>query len=269
MKLWVTYAWKDNEEGNFDYLIQELNKYGIPTEYDKVAIIPGQRLWSQIADKINSIDTTGWAYLITPNSLHSEPCLEELYLALDRALETKSKNFPMIGLVTNGVSFNDVPSPLKIRLCVSLAIPNWKEQIKDGLLMQPNKRIDTPQTRFIYTISQDFNGTGITTTIEIRPRFEELHFWRIAVPATSNIVEFGVGPTNTKHITGNLENYIKGKLRQLINGVDCNFVGAGTKLTPGTSAYIFIDNEAPNFVAFGLANDAYSMPTQMEILMLK
>lgn len=268
MKLWTTYAWKDNEEGNFDYLMQELNNFGIPTEYDKVAIIPGQRLWTQIADKINSADTTGWAYLITPNSLTSEPCLEELYYALNRTLDTKSKNFPIIGIVTNGVSFNDVPIALKIRLCVSLASPNWKEQIKAGILMQPNKKIDLLQTRFIYNVSQDFNGTGITTTIEIRPRFEELHFWRIAVPISSNIVRFGVGPANTKQISGILEMVTEGGEGQL-NSVDCKIVGAGTKLTAGTSAYIVIDNEVPDFVAFGLANEAFGMPTQMEIQKLK
>jgi hypothetical protein len=267
MKLWTTYAWKDNEEGNFDFLMQELNNFGIPTEYDKVAIIPGQRLWTQIADKINSADTTGWAYLITPNSLASEPCLEELYYALNRTLETKSKHFPIIGLVTNGVSFDDVPTALKIRLCVNLASPNWKDQIMAGLLMQPTKKIDTTQTRFIYNISQDFNGTGITTTIEIRPRFEELHFWRIAVPVTSNILRFGVGPANTNQITGMLEMSIEGQLQ--LNGADCKIVGAGTKLTAGTSAYIFIDNEVPEFVAFGLANEVFGMPTEMEFQKLK
>lgn len=268
MKLWITYAWKDNEDGNFDYFMQELSNFGIPTEYDKIAIIPGQRLWTQIADKINSPETTGWAYLITPNSLASEPCLEELYYALNRTLETKSKNFPIIGIVTNGVSFNDVPKALKIRLCVSLTSPNWKEQIKARLLMQPTKRNDTQQTNFIYNVSQDFNGTGITTTIEIRPRFNELYFWRIAVPATSNISNFGVGPANSKQISGLLEMVVdsfQGKL----NGIDCKVVGAGSKLTPGTSAYIFIDNEVPDFVAFGLATEPFGMPTQMEIQKIK
>ncbi len=267
MKLWTTYAWKDNEEGNFDYLIQELNNFGILTEYDKIAIIPGQRLWTQIADKINSPETTGWAYLITPNSLASEPCLEELYYALNRALETKSKNFPLIGLLSNGVSFADVPLALKIRLCVSLASPNWKDQILAGLLLQPTKKIDTAQTRFIYNISQDFNGSGITTTIEIRPRFEELYFWRIAVPATSKIAKFGAGPASTKQLFGILEMSIDGQIQ--LNGTDCKIIGAGTKLTAGTSAYIFIDNEVPDFVAFGIANEAIGMPSQMEILKLK
>jgi hypothetical protein len=134
--------------------------------------------------------------------------------------------------------------------------------------MQPTRNIDTQQKRFIYNISQDFNGTGITTTIEVRPRFEELHFWRFAVPVTSIIRSFGVGPANTKQTTGLLEMAVDGFQGQL-NGVDCKVVGAGTKLTPGTSAYIFIDNEVPDFVGFGIANEAFGMPTQMEVQNLK
>ena len=68
-RLWITYAWLDNIEGDFDYLVQELEKAGIPALYDKIALIPGRRLWDQIADKISLEDLSGWAYLITPNSL--------------------------------------------------------------------------------------------------------------------------------------------------------------------------------------------------------
>jgi len=268
MSIWITYSWKDNDEGNFDYLVQELRNFGIDTKYDKVALIPGQRLWTQIADKIKDINTKGWAYLITPESLKSESCLEELYYALDRALESKDNKFPLIGLVVNGVSFNDVPTALKIRLCISLSSPNWKEQIKAGIELQPIKIIDILQTRFIYKLTQSFNGTGIITTIEIRPRFEEIHFWRIAVPLTSNIASFGVGPSNSGQISGLLEMSIEGSQGEL-NGQKCKIVGAGSKLTPGTSAYIFIDNETPKFVAFGLANEPLGMPTQMEFQNLK
>jgi len=268
MSLWITYAWKDNDEGNFDYLVQELQDFGIDTKYDKVALIPGQRLWSQIADKINDSETSCWAYLITPNSLASQPCLEELAYALDRALNSKNANFPLIGLVADGVSFDDIPASLKVRLCVSLADPNWKEKVKAGLELRPPQQIDNPQTKFIYSISQKFNGTNVVTTIEIRPRFGELHYWRIAVPKSSNIIHFGVGPASTGQTSGLLEMVVDG-FEGKVNGHECKLVGAGTKLTPGTSAYIQIDNEVPDFVAFGLATEAFGMPTQMEIQKLK
>ena len=70
-RLWITFAWLDNVEGNFDYLVQELGRTGIPALYDKIALIPGRRLWDQIAEKISKEALSGWAYLITPNSLSS------------------------------------------------------------------------------------------------------------------------------------------------------------------------------------------------------
>lgn len=268
MSLWITYAWKDNEEGNFDYLIQELKSYGIDTKFDKVALVPGQKLWTQIADKINDPATKGWAYLITPNSLGSNACLEELEYAIHRAISSKNSSFPLIGLVTAGVPFESVPTSLKVRLCISLSNPNWKEQIKAGLEMRPPKLFDSAQTKFIYNVAQNYNGEKLITAIEIRPRFEEAHFWRIAVPYNSNIIGFGVGPAKSGKTTGLLEMVLEG-FEGDINGTKCKLVGAGSKLTPGTSAYIFIDNGVPDFIAFGLATEAFGMPTQMEVQKLK
>jgi len=53
--LWITYSWVDNDEGDFDYLIQELKKADIPAIYDKIALVPGRKLWSQIAIKIGCV----------------------------------------------------------------------------------------------------------------------------------------------------------------------------------------------------------------------
>ena len=42
--IWITYSWADNDEEDFYYLIQELEKAGISALYDKIAFIPGRRL---------------------------------------------------------------------------------------------------------------------------------------------------------------------------------------------------------------------------------
>lgn len=97
--IWIAYAWIDNEEGDFTYLVQELNRVGVEATYDKIAIIPGRRLWEQIGNQITNGPIDGWGYLITPNSLSSEPCREELEYALNRALEKKRNDFPLIGLL--------------------------------------------------------------------------------------------------------------------------------------------------------------------------
>ena len=85
-RVWITYAWADNNEGDFDYLVNRLEVGGVPARYDKIALVVGQRLWDQIANQITGGELAAWAYLITPQSVHSEACCEELTYALDRAL---------------------------------------------------------------------------------------------------------------------------------------------------------------------------------------
>jgi hypothetical protein len=64
--LWITYAWTDNTEGDFDYLVQRLTEHGVTAQFDRVALVPGQRLWEQIGQKISSDELSGWAYLLIP-----------------------------------------------------------------------------------------------------------------------------------------------------------------------------------------------------------
>ncbi len=52
--LWITYTWADNDEGDFDYLVNQLEDAGVPAIYDKIALVPGQRLWEQIAAQIST-----------------------------------------------------------------------------------------------------------------------------------------------------------------------------------------------------------------------
>ena len=49
------------------------------------AFIPGQRLWSQIGGVITDpAECDAWAIILMPNSIQSQPCIEELSYALDR-----------------------------------------------------------------------------------------------------------------------------------------------------------------------------------------
>lgn len=180
--IWITYTWKDNEKGNFDYIVQELKAIGIESRYDKIELIPGRHLWDQIGDKIINGPFSAWCYLITPESLKSKPCKEELAYALYRAMSDKNDDYPLIGLV-HGASISDIPPALKVRLCVNLADPNWKEQIKAGIEAKPPQSETTSQTQFIYqTYKKD---TSIT--IEVKPRFGEVMYWRFAIPKNVNL----------------------------------------------------------------------------------
>ncbi len=73
-KLWLTYAWKDNQDQDVDHVVGDLKRVGLDVAFDRAHIIPGQRLWSQIDKGISDPQTDGWAILATENSLSSEPC---------------------------------------------------------------------------------------------------------------------------------------------------------------------------------------------------
>ena len=77
-RCWITYAWSDNAEGDFQFLAAELAGAGIDAVYDRISIVPGRDLWGQIASNIAEPSLDGWLYLLTPNSLESEACREEL-----------------------------------------------------------------------------------------------------------------------------------------------------------------------------------------------
>lgn len=269
MKLWITYAWKDNEEGNFDFIVQELKKVGIEAIYDRVALVPGQRLWEQISNKIINDDFDGWAYLITPNSITSQPCKEELEYAINRTLEQKAGNFPLIGLVHN-LPFAEVPISMRVRLCVALKSPNWCEEVKAGLQLRPPTTINTPQTQYICKVFEQYNGTTKSTVVEIRPRFGEIKFWRVAVPKNIPVSRWGCGSVDgTDSMSGILYEVIE-NADGTINGTQVTGFGAGDTLTSNNAVKIVFDNQIPDFIGFGLCEEPpYGAIGQMEIYKFK
>jgi hypothetical protein len=64
-KLWLTYAWKDNQDQDVDHVVQELQKVGLEVAFDRAHIIPRQRLWPQIDKGISDPATDAWAILAT------------------------------------------------------------------------------------------------------------------------------------------------------------------------------------------------------------
>src|SRR5688572_7011361 len=89
-KLWLTYAWKDNEDRDIDFIVQVLDGLPLDVRFDRRSLVPGQRLWAQIGGAITDPETCdAWAIVLTANSLASQPCIEELSYALGRALDSK------------------------------------------------------------------------------------------------------------------------------------------------------------------------------------
>jgi len=260
-RIWITYAWTDDEEGDFSYLVQELGNAGVEATYDKIALIPGRDLWEQIGERISQSDLDGWGYLLTQHSLDSEPCREELSYALDRTLDTKGRSFPLIGLI-HGVRIADIPPALRVRLCVSLADPNWKELVLAGLEGRSPKITVEHQSEFIWSIHQNYGGNPNVTAIEVRPRFAEIVFWRFVVPKSLQVRRWGHGAAGGGAISVMQTMVIDGVAQA--DSEDVVWFGAGDKLTPGTSAYIVFTGSLPNFVGFGCAVEPFGSPTKVE-----
>lgn len=171
-KIWLTYSWHDNEDKDVDFIVQELEDTGLEVHLDRRDIAAGKRLWDQIADKISNPKVCdAWVVLISHNSLTSEPCREELAYALDRSLESRGENFPLIGLVYGPYTPDtQIPKALKVRLYVQLTDENWKQRVAEGVAgkaigKQQVERIQPYELR-IYPPTK----TQKIYIIEVRPR---------------------------------------------------------------------------------------------------
>lgn len=135
-RAWLTYAWADNtgvDKDTVDFIIQELEKEGIEVPHDRRELIVGQRLWDQIGQYI--VDPTksdAWIYVMTTASLSSQACQEELAIALGRALDKRTENYPLIGLVV-GPPPSGLPPSLAVRLWVSTDDSTWAKQVASGV----------------------------------------------------------------------------------------------------------------------------------------
>jgi hypothetical protein len=140
--MWITYAWADNQSGDVDFVAQELQAAGIEVKLDRWNIKAGLRLWDQIADFIQSEgQCDAWLLFATQASLGSEACREEYAYALDRALNSRGKAFPVIALFPATLDDSIIPAGIRTRLYVSLQDPDWKERIVAGVPLADRERI--------------------------------------------------------------------------------------------------------------------------------
>lgn len=164
-KLWLTYAWKDNEENDVDHIVSQLTAAGIDVHLDRVQLLAGRRLWQQIDRNIRNPDVAAWAIYTTEASLKSEPCQEELAYALDRTLQSKDAEFPLIGLFSGSFDRALIPSALATRLCVNLHENNWVEQVSDAI-QGVSSAVITPPVPFGFKLHKNEIGR----VLEVWPR---------------------------------------------------------------------------------------------------
>jgi len=228
-KLWLTYAWQDNEDKNIDFIIQELDETDIDVRFDRRNLIPGQRLWTQIGGAITDPnECDAWGIVLTPNSLKSQPCIEELSYALDRALSANGENFPMFALLYK-VQAKEMPPALKIRLCIPLENNDWVDQVIAAV--EKRSRGFIPPGLDAWVLKEHRTSDGYA--FEIRPRFDRISPFAVAVDfeekASGNVIRCSPGPAG-KVPTGHVAH---------------NWIDSETTLTNGTHAWVWgADNEA-------------------------
>lgn len=241
MKLWLTYAWKDNETADVDFVCQELERQGLTVRFDRVELNAGRRLWPAIDQYITDpAESDAWALYTTKTSLQSEPCQEELSYALERALGSRGSNFPLIGIFPRPVDRELIPSAIATRLYVTLRDPDWAKRIAASLTGDALPR-PAPVENYVLDIHELADG-GLA--IEVRPRAGR---WYPAVVRISDEVEFGMvwqapsgGPPNRgASLTRALPSEPGYRSMMLLQAID-----------PLTSMYAYVDR-LPRYFEFG------------------
>jgi hypothetical protein len=228
-KLWIAYAWKHNEDEDIDFIVQELDTTDLDVRFDRRNLIPGQRLWTQIGGIITDPDEwDAWSIVLTHNSFKSEPWIEELSYALDRALSTNGSEFPLFALL-HGISASQLPPALKIRLYIPLENNNWVDQVVTAAYRKLAGF--TPSGHDECVVLKHSTADGIA--LEIHPRFERISPFAGAVDydekASGNIMRCSPGPAG-KVPSGHVAH---------------NRLDSETTLTDGTRAWVWgADDEA-------------------------
>ncbi len=165
-KLWLTYAWVDNENDDVDAVVTALRGQGVEVRLDRTHLVAGLPLWPQIGKHIaDPGETDGWAIYATLNSLTSNPCKEELNYALDHALNTRGVDYPLIGIFPEPIHPSLVPPAIRTRRFVSLQDPDWQHRIVGALEGKPGGSV--ADTALVQMIRHD-DGKGKQIVIEVQ-----------------------------------------------------------------------------------------------------
>ena len=249
-KLWLTYAWKDNEDKDIDFIIKKLDETDIEVKFDRRNLVPGQRLWQQIGKHITDPnECEAWGIVLTKNSINREECIEELSYAHDRALNDKGNVFPIFALL-HGILPRELPPALKIRLCIVLENNNWVDQV----IAAVNKTAPgfTPLEELSKFILHE-HKTDEGYCLEIRPRFDRISPFAIAVDyhekESGNVIRGNFGPSGIIPNGHVAHNWIDSETT-LTDGTHCWIWGASNEINSTNSIFLFY-KKRPKRIWFG------------------
>jgi len=251
--VWLTYAWDDNKSGDIDFIAQELSS-DLIVKLDRWNLTAGKRLWEQIESFICDPEKSeGWIIYATQSSLLSEKCKEEYAYALDRALSTRGKGFPVIGLFPSSVDDSLIPRGIKSRLYVNLRDPDWKERIVsavEGRSPDVEKRTVQPYHMKIHSIDKRENKYAL----EVRPRAGVWSTFIIAIPFTEkDKVSPHIRHGSSNKVPGTSILHSSGKGQS--NDGKWYHMNAGNEASP-TQSYYMLCKELPSKIIFGVNGGA-------------
>ncbi|MGE5778361.1 MAG: toll/interleukin-1 receptor domain-containing protein [Hyphomicrobiales bacterium] len=251
-KLWITYAWKDNEQSDVDFVVQQLKRAGMDVQIDRFALGAGRRLWEQIGAKItNPNESDAWAIYATENSLASEPCKEELAIALDRALCARGEAYPLIGIFPASVATDLIPPAIRVRLYVSLRDPDWIERVKAAV----ERRAPAIRQDILPPLFHRIFSTPKQFVVEARPRVGRWYpiYILIPMPEVNRLAAALVGPSGavpSAGMTAQSESQTQdGKWKAII---------LSHEATPGQSVYV-VFNQLPSALGIGPKEHPYEV----------
>ncbi|MFP4548801.1 MAG: toll/interleukin-1 receptor domain-containing protein [Fidelibacterota bacterium] len=266
-KIWITYAWADNKDNDVDFIAQELTKMGLEVKLDKWNINAGNRLWEQISKFIQDKNQSdAWILYATENSLGSEPCKEEFAYALDRALDNRGENYPIIGLFPRTIEKQLIPAGIKTRLYVSLSDNDWKERIKssvEGRSPEIN-RIDIKPYVVRKHLYKDFK------ILEFRPRSGSWYPFIVGIPleekeiSGAQMILLPGAPNNPPSLSnGFILNYrSSGKVNSKMQG-KWLMVSPTEEATPSKSFFLYLKS-FPSKVIFGTLEEGQYIVSEYE-----
>ncbi len=252
-KVWITYSWLDNEDNDVEFIAQQIEGQGFKVRMDRWEISAGYRLWDQIDGFISKPEESdAWIFYATQNSLSSEPCKEEFTYALQRALSSRSKNFPLIGLFPSAVEKNLIPAGLSTRLYVSLEDRNWLERISASINEQKPSIHREHLEPFAYKVHETRNEQ-FNYVFEVRPRAGSWAQSFVAIPSYEVERTRWVMPVTAK-VAGSgrvpMFNNISNLHCTTSNDGGWSVYIADEDATPSKSIYLYL-KELPASIAFG------------------
>lgn len=264
-RFFLTYAHDDNETGNFDWVVQELEQQGVNVQYDEVILIAGKKLWPQIETSILDTELDGWGILLTANSLNSLACMEELEYARLRALNEHGKEFPLIGLVDR-VPGNAVPLAIRARLYVDLTDRNWVEKVKAGLERRPPTKPPGGVSKYRWSVRRKYGGDPELIAVEVGPRFGSIPYFGLISPMPGP-EKAGVGVADGGAVSGT-QSDVQEASNIDFQGEKCWAYWMKGPLDPSMSAYALFRGYLPRWVVLGPCKGPGLFPEKAERIRL-